>query len=140
MFVSGRVAIGEYGVIAEHEITPDINVVFIHPKPPYGVRNAILSTAAKIDPSKLQSNVDIDLGEWNNALLLHMVTGWQGPDFAEFPYSELAKRNLVPLIDSDEPIWQHVINEIQARFKTSDSKSKEEGKRGPKLTLIESGD
>lgn len=129
MFVTGRIAITESGVVAESAITPNMNVVFIYPRMPYGVKNAVMGAAARVDVGRTPRGrrganrdtgaVDFNLGQWNLALLLHNIVGWGGPAFAQFPYSDEAKARFVPMIDDTAPLWQRVIKEINDRNTTA---------------------
>lgn len=142
MFITGRLAVTESGVVSESEITSDMNVVYIYPKMPYGVKNAVMGAATHVDVKTPRGkravpanpSVDFNLGQWNTALLLHNVIGWGGPAFAQFPYSEDARQRLIPIIDDTAPLWQRVIAEINNR-----NTAGMEASAGPKLKLTTAG-
>lgn len=131
MFIKGQTAITESGAVAESEITPATNVVYIYPKMPYAVKNAVMGAASTVDMKTPRgkrannANVEFNLGQWNQALLLHNVIGWAGPAFAEYPYSHDAKIRLIPLVDDSEPLWQRVIQEINDRNKAPETAADE---------------
>lgn len=154
LFIKGRVAVTESGVIAESEITPDLDVVFIHPKMPYGVKQAVLGAAFKVDikagkpargkrsqaqTAETANDIAYDVGAYATALLVGNVIGWQGPNFSATGahYSDDGKAALLRTIDESAPLWQAVINEISTRNTTPDEV--DEGTSGPKLAVINFG-
>ena len=149
MFITGRVAITATGPIAEHDITPQLDVIFIHPKMPVGVRNKVLGEAAKIElarapvsprgkraaqkrADKQDANVNFDVGAYNIALLTNNILGWQGPSFAGVPCTPA---NIV-LLDQDQPLVQRVLQEINDR-NTQATPDDEEPAEGDDPNVIE---
>lgn len=62
------------------------NVVVIRKKMGFGVRNRVLSAAAKgMTPGK---SPEMDIGAYNTALLLNNIVAWRGPDLDGVPISE----------------------------------------------------
>jgi hypothetical protein len=134
MFVRGRVAITAAGVTDEKDLTPETNVVFILPKMSYGVRSKVIGEAAKIVTKQQgaqnrqqrraarsrrgedSQEMEIDVGTYQLALLVHNIVAWQGPAFADVP----CIRENIELLDQDKPLVAKVLEEISDRNSPND--------------------
>lgn len=89
------------------------NTIFIKPKMDYGTRNAVMSAGAdaRMDEKGNVVGAKIDIGRQQNALLVHNIVDWSGPDFEGVACTPVNKLRL----DPDEPLVAEVLEEIARR-------------------------
>lgn len=94
-------------------VTEGENTIYIKPKMDYGTRNAILGAAAdaRLDAKGNVSAPKIEVGRYQNALLVHNIVAWEGPAFATVVCTPA---NILRL-DPDEPLVVKVLEEIARR-------------------------
>lgn len=135
LFIKGRIAVTAEGVIDERDITPEMNIVFIYPKMPYGVKQEVLGRMMRMSmpverktprgrhaPPAIQNGrsqqqqpheIEMDFGAYTKELLAANILGWQGPDLYDVP---LTRENIFCINDED-PLWARVLQEIGERNK-----------------------
>ena len=120
MFIreTDRIAVTADGVVEANAITPDLDVIWIRPRMSYGVQQAVMGEGVKLEQGgatprgrKAKREVEINLGAWQSALLVHNIVAWQGPSFGVVPVS----RDNILALDPREPLVQRVITEISER-------------------------
>jgi len=138
MFIrdTDRIAVTSGGVVEANAVTPDLDVIWIRPRMSYGVQQAVMGEGVTLEQSApvargrkaAKREIEINLGAWQSALLVHNIVAWQGPSFGVVPVT----RDNILALDPREPLVQRVINEISER--NADAKSEvDEGDDDPKL-------
>lgn len=125
----GRVAICATGAIDEKDITSELDVMFIRPVMDFGTRQKVIGSAAKVTPKKADkrksraerkkeaaTDMAIDVGAYQFALLFHNLIGWQGPSFVNVPLTQGNVERLNPT----DPLVAKVLEEIGERNATED--------------------
>lgn len=93
------------------------NTVYIRAKMGYGVKNQVAGRASAVSVNGKGTEVEVDVGAYQTALLVLNVVGWDGPDFVD---EETGKPipctpENIEFADSDEPLWAEVLEEIAKR-------------------------
>ena len=121
MFIrdTDRIAVTRDGPVEPSAVTPDLDVIWIRPRMSYGVQQAVMGEGVKLEQGgavprgrkAAKREVEINLGAWQSALLVHNIVAWQGPSFGVVPVS----RDNILALDPREPLVQRVIAEISER-------------------------
>ena len=110
---------------------PD-NIIYIKAKMDYGTKQRVQQAMLQVTlgQASTPSAMPLDMGAYNIALLVHNIVRWDGPAFAGAGYHELladpafAGVSCTPAnierLDSDEPLVEAVLAEINRRNKGRD--------------------
>lgn len=94
-------------------ITVGDNTIYIKAKMDYGTRNQVLSAAAdaRMDDKGNAKAATVNIGRYQNALLVNNIVDWNGPAFENIACTAV---NILRL-DPDEPLVVKVLEEIATR-------------------------
>lgn len=116
------------------------NCIYIRPKMDFGTKQRVQQAMLSITLGQAghSSEVPLDMGAYNIALLVANVVRWEGPAFADVPCTPAN----IERLDSDEPLVEAVMAEINRRNRgREDSDPKPSGASAsngsPRLTVVE---
>lgn len=89
------------------------NTIYIRPKMDYGTRSQVLGAAAdaRLDDKGNAKTATVNVGRYQNALLVNNILDWDGPAFTDMACTPV---NILRL-DPDEPLVVKVLEEIATR-------------------------
>ena len=96
---------------------PD-NIIYIKAKMDYGTKQRVQQAMLQVTlgQASTPSAMPLDMGAYNIALLVHNIVRWDGPAFAGVSCTPAN----IERLDSDEPLVEAVLAEINRRNKGRD--------------------
>jgi hypothetical protein len=115
----------------EHLPESEADAIYIKPKMDFGTKQRVMSEAVHLSQANGVEmgggmRMDIQIGAYQTALLVHNVVRWSGPSFQDVACE---KANILRL-DPDEPLVEKVLREIGSR--NAEKKRRPESDPNPK--------
>ena len=106
------------------DVTEGENTIIIRGKMGFGLYSTVQGAGYRLryDVDTGETAASFDMGEYNQALMVHNVLGWRGPAFLDDQGNPVpCTKETILQLDPNEPLVQKALDEITARNPQSQS-------------------